>query len=347
MLSQSDRAPFLSVPGHCTAALWHCRTAALRHCGTAALRHCGTAALNCYAAAMSAAREAFQHLIDYAGLYPPASLSMDVVVRNFAQYRSGAHDWMLGRLIVPAERLVEVNALATASGARPDARWPVSVLVGGVDAIQAQSARVNEAMRRDDGALEVVSIEATAASAEDIARLAHRYGDAVERFVEIPAEPDPAPLFAALSMHACAGKIRTGGVTADKIPSPALVARFLTRALAARVPVKATAGLHHAIRSERPLTYAIDSPMAVMHGFANLTLAATLLVAGRIDEELAEALLDDDRPEAFKFCGRAASWLNAVVTYGEISHARHVLLRSVGSCSFDEPVSELAALEWI
>jgi hypothetical protein len=84
-----------------------------------------------------------------------------------------------------------------------------------------------------------------------------------------------------------------------------------------------------------------------MHGFVNVVLAAALLTAGRIDEDLAEALLDDYRPESFKFGGRAGSWLNAVVTYSEIAHARRALLRSVGSCSFEEPVSELTALGWI
>jgi len=76
-------------------------------------------------------------------------------------------------------------------------------------------------------------------------------------------------------------------------------------------------------------------------------LASTLLTAGRIDEDLAEALLEDDRPEAFKFGGRAGSWLNAVVTYTEIAHARRTLLRSVGSCSFDEPVTELVSLGFV
>ena len=45
---------------------------------------------------MPAARAAFEGLIDYAGLYPPASLPLEIVVRNFATYRSGAHGWMLG-----------------------------------------------------------------------------------------------------------------------------------------------------------------------------------------------------------------------------------------------------------
>ena len=59
-----------------------------------------------------------------------------------------------------------------------------------------------------------------------------------------------------------------------------------------------------------------------MHGFVNVTFAATLLAAGKIDEDMADAVLDDDRPEVFKFGGRAGSWLNAVLTYGEFAHGR-------------------------
>ena len=110
--------------------------------------------------------------------------------------------------------------------------------------------------------------------------------------------------------------------------------------------MKATAGLHHALRADYRLTYEPESAKTTMHGFLNLVLAATLLAAGKIDEELAEACLDDDRPEAFKLSGRAGSWLNGVVTYSELSHARRSLLRSVGSCSFEEPIAEIDALDF-
>ena len=40
---------------------------------------------------MTAARAAFEGVIDYAGLYPPASLPLDAVVQNYADYRRGAH----------------------------------------------------------------------------------------------------------------------------------------------------------------------------------------------------------------------------------------------------------------
>ena len=288
---------------------------------------------------------AFAGFIDYAGLYPPASLPLDDVIRRYGRYRSDPTSWMLGRLILPANRLGEANALATRAGASPVACWPVSLLVGRVEEVAAGERALAQAANADT-VLGVESIEATADTVAQIAALAAAYPSSVERFVEIPAEPDPAPLMSALAERNCLAKLRTGGVTADRFPSTSIVARFMARAASARVAIKATAGLHHAIRASHPMTYAADSPTGAMQGFANLAFAAALLCAGKIDEELTDALLDDDRPEVFKFGGRAASWLNAVVTYGEFAEARLRLLRSVGSCSFEEPVEELYRLGW-
>src|ERR687886_613831 len=48
--------------------------------------------------------------IDYAGLFPPASLNMETAVRNYFSYRGGDHSWMLGRFIVPLSRMPEFEA---------------------------------------------------------------------------------------------------------------------------------------------------------------------------------------------------------------------------------------------
>jgi hypothetical protein len=50
-------------------------------------------------------------------------------------------------------------------------------------------------------------------------------------------------------------KIRTGGVTADVIPSVEQIAEFLAACAEANVPFKATAGLHHPLRSVQQLRY--------------------------------------------------------------------------------------------
>ena len=252
---------------------------------------------------------------------------------------------MLGRLIVPAERLADADAAAKRAGASVDDPWRVSALVGTADQSEAVAASLLGDHRRPRH-IRVEALEAVAGTPDEIARLAGLWPIEFERYVEIPVEPDPAPLVAALASAGLLAKIRAGGVTPDRFPATAQVARFLVRARDAGVPMKATAGLHHAVRGDYRLTYEPDSAKATMHGFVNLVLAATLLAAGKIDEALADACLDDDRPDAFKLSGRAGAWLNGVVTYSELSHARRSLLRSVGSCSFEEPVAEIDALDY-
>lgn len=53
-------------------------------------------------------RALLEGLIDYAGLFPPAALSMQDAVRNYARYRDGEYAWALGKFIVPKERAKEV-----------------------------------------------------------------------------------------------------------------------------------------------------------------------------------------------------------------------------------------------
>jgi len=51
---------------------------------------------------VEARHELLRALIDYAGLFPPASLALPEAVRNYQTYRSGPHAWMLGRFVIPA-----------------------------------------------------------------------------------------------------------------------------------------------------------------------------------------------------------------------------------------------------
>lgn len=62
-------------------------------------------------------------LIDYAGLFPPAALTMQDAVRNYARYRDGEYAWALGKFVVPKERVKEVPP-----------EFPLSIL--GVDEVK-------------------------------------------------------------------------------------------------------------------------------------------------------------------------------------------------------------------
>jgi len=138
-------------------------------------------------------------------------------------------------------------------------------------------------------------------------------------------------------------KIRTGGLTPDAIPSVDAIADFLQRAAGRRLPFKATAGLHHPIRSLRPLTYAADSPRAVMHGFLNVFLAAAFAWHGAKHDLLAGVLREED-PRAFQFADDEFRWRENRLTAAQIAAARRDFAHSFGSCSFEEPVADLREL---
>ena len=63
---------------------------------------------------MHVPRAALGGFIDYAGLFPPAGLRMAEAVGNYASYRTGPHAWALGRFVVPAGRLVELELAVVA-----------------------------------------------------------------------------------------------------------------------------------------------------------------------------------------------------------------------------------------
>ncbi len=52
-------------------------------------------------------RALLSEIVDYAGLFPPSQLSMSEAVSNYATYKNSNHSWMLGRFVVPVNRLDE------------------------------------------------------------------------------------------------------------------------------------------------------------------------------------------------------------------------------------------------
>ena len=141
-------------------------------------------------------------------------------------------------------------------------------------------------------------------------------------------------------------KVRTGGLTPDAIPSVETIADFLHRAAERRVPFKATAGLHHPIRSPHPLTYAADSPRAVMHGFLNVFAAASFAWHGA-EREVLVAVLGEEDPSAFEFTHSELRWHERQLSCAQIQVARSEFAHSFGSCSFEEPVADLRELGYL
>jgi hypothetical protein len=287
-------------------------------------------------------RALLSRAIDYAGLFPPAGLSMPEAVANYAAYLGGEDAWALGRFIVPVARLEEFGAaLATQ---RPKVRWQLSGLVGADMARDIAAARTFS-QRHGDAAL-FDTLEFKAPTANSITEAVKRVGGHFVTFHEVSTAQDPGELLSVIAGAGARAKIRTGGVTTDAFPEPAVLARFLEQCAAARVPFKTTAGLHHPIRAAHLLTYEAASSTATFHGFANVFFAAAFAHAGWSAAQLVR-VIEESSPVAFAFEEDGASWRGHRLGTEALQAARAKLLISFGSCSFEEPVSDCRALGWL
>jgi hypothetical protein len=290
---------------------------------------------------MSAIRALMMGMIDYAGLFPPAALDMKAVVRNYAQYVSGEDSWALGRLVVPVLRLPEFTAAFNEICCdEREIAWLISVL-GTDDPIENDSRIAAFAQ----GAALVDAVELRADAPEIAERLLSGLPDGVTAYVEF--SPDKASeILPILARNGARAKIRMGGLTPDSFPSSEAVAQFLIGCADAQVPFKATAGLHHALRGEYPLTYEDGSPSATMHGFVNVFLAAALAWLGK-EEDLIIATLAEKSPQELRFTEDGVRWHDNALTIGQIGSIRRDFGIDFGSCSFQEPIEEVKALGWL
>jgi hypothetical protein len=289
-------------------------------------------------------RALLKGVVDYAGLFPPASLPMAAAVTAYADYRASADAWLLGRFVLPVARLEEFEDDAASVLPHEGARsWALSALVSGdieedLRRVDAFNERHRDARR---GAVHIDTVELKAHSTREIAHAGELIDRRYDTYMEIPTASDPAELVAAIAGVHAKAKIRTGGVTTDLFPPSAAVVRFIKRCLGHDLAFKATAGLHHPWRAEYPLTYAPDSARAPMFGFVNVLLCVAALHEGWSDEA-ATRILEEREPQRVVFEDDGAQWGTQRISRAALGRARDTMA-SFGSCSFLEPVTDLRA----
>ena len=286
--------------------------------------------------------------IDYAGLFPPAGLGMSAAVDNYLRYRAGPEAWALGRFIVPATRLAEFEEAAGDGSSQRTGRqpWQLSALVG--PDLAGDLDQIAGFQRRQAGSapgMTVDTIEAKADGVNAIQETMRSVPGQIQVYFELPIERDPIDLLATVARVGARAKVRTGGVTPQAFPSTASLARFIHACVRAKVPFKATAGLHHALRAEYRLTYEEDSETGVMFGFLNLFLATALARNGMVEGDT-RRILEESSPAAFRVDDAAISWRDQRFDRDALGRARESMV-SFGSCSFTEPIDELQSLHWL
>lgn len=229
-------------------------------------------------------------LIDHAPLFPPASLPLPEAVAEDHRARESESAFVLGRFVCPASRLEEL----------PDVGRGVSAVLDGELAPDARVEAV-EAQLPDD--------------------LYSLVGTAPEVYVEVRLGDGLEARLDALRAAGLRAKVRCGGAS---VPSAAELAAFVGACRERGLVFKATAGLHHAVRSDGE------------HGLLNLLAA---VVFG--DEE---AALEEMDAAAFRLDATSFAWRDREAGPEDLARARSERLWSIGSCSFFEPVGELEAL---
>lgn len=278
-------------------------------------------------------------VVDYAGLFPPAGLSMAEAVKDYDAARRGPDAWMLGRFVLPAARLGEFASLRQANGGD---EWRLSAIVRDESAADRDAVL---AFNRETArhAARVDSIEGKPESLAGIDWLATAFGRDFEVYAEVPAGDEAAEWLERVKARGLRGKVRTGGLKAEAFPSPEALVTFLDAAVRLDVPFKATAGLHHAVRGAYRLTYEPNAASAAMYGYLNVLLAAAALAAGE-PRDTALQLLTQDDGSALTFDEDGVRWAGTRLPAAALDRVRARHLMSFGSCSFREPSDEFRAL---
>lgn len=304
---------------------------------------------------------AFDHfmsrLVDYAGLFPPASLDMASAVANYDRYRRQADVWMLGRFICPADRLEEMRACLPDDFASGGA-WECSVLVGhpsdpgeALARLARQLGLIRKVVGDHRGQLVVPALEMpipAAAVAEVVSFLAELQGvfaggsgTGRDLYLEVPAGADPATdgmVLDAIARSGFRAKFRCGGVTPEAFPSLDRLAGVIATVARLELPLKCTAGLHHPVRHQ-----AIEPPV-MMHGFINVFGAGLLAYDQNLETGIIRDCLAETDPAAFRFSDGAFRWRDHEVAAEAVARWRDRMLSGFGSCSFDEPREDLRGL---
>ncbi|WP_261325731.1 hypothetical protein [Modestobacter marinus] len=268
----------------------------------------------------------FERLCDDAAVFPPGNLPLAQAVPAHLAHHAGPHRRLVGPFVVAAAALPELAGLLSGRPARsfdvaltvpePAAVAGAQAAAGGIAAVRVVAVEV--AVPAGIGAAAVVPVlDAARAGRPD-----------VPVFVELPRDERRPDLVRALAGTGLLAKLRTGGVRAELYPGEEELARALVDTARAGLPVKATAGLHHAIRNTDPATG------FEQHGFLNVLTAVDAALAGADTAEVERLLAERD----------PAVLADRSSALGDRSDRVREQFRSFGTCSIAEPLEELVAL---
>ncbi|WP_416673756.1 hypothetical protein [Egbenema bharatensis] len=296
---------------------------------------------------MTSLKPLLSSIVDYAGLFPPAQLSLPEAMKIYDRAQTSPHSWMLDRFVLPASRLAElVNFLADSQAKDSTQPLSLSVILSKNWATELEQLRPFTAgshLKKTSKPIALSTLEVAPLPPAEIQEVCSQLPDQVTSFFEIPFDAELDPYLQVLQQTNAAAKLRTGGVTPEAFPnSTQLCGRILALA-EAKIPFKATAGLHHPLRSKHHLTDQADSASTTMHGFLNVAILSAFAHQQTLTHDEGIAILESTSIASFQFTDTEIHWRDRALSLDEVIHSRQ-FFRSFGSCSFQEPIDDLHSL---
>ncbi|GMQ98978.1 MAG: hypothetical protein BMS9Abin17_1519 [Acidimicrobiia bacterium] len=302
---------------------------------------------------LDARTASFAALIDYAGLFPPASLDIGRAVAGYRSARSSPARWVVGRFLCPSSRLVELAGDLTSSIRPGEDRWEVGVILEsepsgsiGTAAAGAQAFHIEmqpaAVVASAEAKITDRSVSGVAATIDTISSIQPEIFAFLEVDRSTSIRDQVVNVAEALKARGGVGgvKLRCGGADASMFPSTAEVTEFILATTAQSLPFKATAGLH------QPVRHFDDAIDTWRHGFVNVLIASGAAARGESTATV-EAIVSETDRGAFSVSPAFATWRDISIPGSAMRRTRRDGFVAYGSCEFNEPVEALADLAFL
>lgn len=265
----------------------------------------------------------FAGLLDDAAVFPPGNAPLPAALAAHRDHHAAWYAELVGPFVFPAARLGELDGAVLPGGlSLTAAAGGLSAAAGG---LSAAGGGPSTGFPPDLTAVEAVP------APDDVPDLVRRLDSAlpagVTGYVEIPRGPGRDAALDALAGTRYLAKFRTGGVVPQAHPDERELAETILAAVSRGIPFKCTAGLHHAVRHT-------DGELE-QHGFLNVLLATSAALDGA-DSAALTVLLAQRSPAS------VAAAIDGLSPDQRVAARKQFL--SFGTCSIDDPVSDLVAL---
>ncbi len=289
--------------------------------------------------------------IDYAGLYPPAKLSLTDAVTEYLDTCLSDDAWIVDNFVVGSNKLSELEAELRLQAADRDRFPEVTLSVVGAaltDGASALKSLEKDISRMVDSTYGVEGYELKVPSDQHLGACLRAIKKSGLLELDIPvylefawgSEMSDALYEAVSTLEEVGFKARLGGIEASAFPSLDYVSDFVVTMASLDMPFKYTAGLHEPLRYE-------DQALGVWrHGFLNVILAGNLAFSQEISRSDVMEVLSITEGSEISF-GDTSIQVKGHELYMADIEDFWQNFGGFGSCSVSEPVAGLKRLGYL